>query len=282
MHMFDWEDMHYFTVFADSKSLSAAARLLAVDHATVARRIAALEKALALKLVDRRPRAYSLTLDGERIAALGQSMTEDAFAVLRLAKAGQQTLAGEVSISIAPSIAAEFVVPFLGQLRQQYPAIHLRMIAETRMASLPHGEADIIVRIGRLTDESLVVRKVRVLPFAFYATAEYVARVAPEDYVFIAFDESLDGSEQFGWLKNRAAGRDIVFRSNSIDIQRIAAAAGVGVVLLPQFLAAKSDLQRLDEVEMQREVWLAVHTDLRHTPVVRAVLDFLSGCFNEA
>ena len=279
--MFDWEDLHYFSVFAESKSLSAAARVLAVDHATVARRIASLERSLALKLVDRRPRAYNLTLDGEQIAALGQRMTEEAFAVMRLAKAGQQSLAGEVSISIAPSIAAAFVVPYLGRLRAQYPAIHIRLIAETRMVSLPHGEADVIVRLGRPTDESLVVRKIATLPFSFYASAAYLATVAPADFTFIAFDESLDSSEQYQWLKTRTAGRPIVFRSNSIDLQRIAAAAGVGVVVLPHFLAGQSDLQRLDEALMLREVWLAVHHDLRHAPVVRAVLDFLATCFAE-
>ena len=50
--MFDWEDLRYFTIFAREKSLSAAARLLKVDHATIARRIATLEVALNLKLVD--------------------------------------------------------------------------------------------------------------------------------------------------------------------------------------------------------------------------------------
>jgi DNA-binding transcriptional LysR family regulator len=52
--MFDWEDLRHFTVFAQEKSLSAAARQLKVDHATVARRVAALEEALRLKLVERR------------------------------------------------------------------------------------------------------------------------------------------------------------------------------------------------------------------------------------
>ncbi len=53
--MIDWENLHYFSVF-EEKTLSAAARKLGVDHATVARRIAQLEDNLKLKLVDRRPR----------------------------------------------------------------------------------------------------------------------------------------------------------------------------------------------------------------------------------
>lgn len=59
--MFDWDNMRYFAIFARERSLSAAARQLKVDHATIARRIAALEVSLNLKLVDRRPRSYVLT-----------------------------------------------------------------------------------------------------------------------------------------------------------------------------------------------------------------------------
>src|SRR5262245_44615909 len=70
LHMFDWEDLRHFAALARENSLSAAARRLGVDHATVARRIGALEAALGLRLVDRRPRSYALTADGTRIAAL--------------------------------------------------------------------------------------------------------------------------------------------------------------------------------------------------------------------
>ena len=59
--MFDWEDLRHFSAFSSAGSLSAAAKTLGVDHATVARRIASLEASLKLKLVDRRPRAYALT-----------------------------------------------------------------------------------------------------------------------------------------------------------------------------------------------------------------------------
>lgn len=62
--MIDWENLHYFSVFSEEKTLSAAARKLGVDHATVARRIAQLEDNLKLKLVDRRPRTYILTSEG--------------------------------------------------------------------------------------------------------------------------------------------------------------------------------------------------------------------------
>jgi DNA-binding transcriptional LysR family regulator len=117
--MFDWEDLHYFTVFAQEKSLSAAARELKVEHATGARRLAALEEALHLKLVERRPRAYFLTPDGERIAELGERMELEWFAVLRTASAGQSSIEGEVSVSAPPTMAAVLIAP--RRSRQQLP-----------------------------------------------------------------------------------------------------------------------------------------------------------------
>ncbi len=285
--MIDWENLHYFAVFAREKSLSAAARVLRVDHATVARRIAALEAALQLKLVDRRARIYTLTCDGERISKLACQMDEGAFSIERVARAGQQQVAGEVSLSVPPSTAAAFIVPRLGQLRAAYPGIHLRIIAETRLASLPRGEADIAVRLVRPTEEGLVGRKLGVLPFGFYAAPQYVAATPPEQYEFIALDDSLDHSLQQHWLRAVIGSRQVVIRTNTPEIQRIAATAGVGVVVLPDFLGkaatATGGLVRLDmgEAPMFREIWLAVHADLHHTPTVRAVMDFLIDCFAE-
>ncbi len=281
--MLDWENLHYFAVFSREKSLSAAARKLRVDHATVARRIAALEASLQLKLVDRRPRAYVLTGEGERIALIADQMVEGAFSIARIAKAGQQLISGEVSISVPPSTAANFIVPHLARLREQYPSIILRMIAETRLASLPHGEADIAVRLSRPTEDELVARKVGMMPFAFYATPAYLAANRAEDYVFIALDSSLEQSIQQRWLTNARADRQIVLHTNSPEIQRIAACAGVGVAVLPYFLGEIGELQQVElgDATMAREIWLAVHQDLHNTPAVRAVMDFLIDCFAE-
>ncbi|MFE1640064.1 LysR family transcriptional regulator, partial [Acinetobacter baumannii] len=96
--MIDWENLHYFSVFSEEKTLSAAARKLGVDHATVARRIAQLEDNLKLKLVDRRPRTYILTSEGERLAKIVTRMMEETFSIERLAQAGQQEISGVVSV----------------------------------------------------------------------------------------------------------------------------------------------------------------------------------------
>lgn len=280
--MFNWEDLRYFTTFAREKSLSAAARQLEVDHATIARRIAALETALNLKLVDRLPRSYELTANGKRIAALGLRMEDEAFAVGRAAMAGQQGLTGEVSISAPPTLAKALIAPHLGVLRQKFPGIHIRLIGETRVASLLHRETDIAVRMIRPTEEHLVARKIGTTTISLYASPAYLATTAPEHYEFIAFDKSLANLPQEQWLKAYAGTRAIVLRTYDLETQRIAAVAGVGIAALPHYAAHREPgLQRLelDEPMLDSDIWLVIHDDLRQAPSVRAVLDFLVECF---
>ncbi len=280
----DWENLHYFSVFAQQKSLSAAARVLKVDHATVARRISALESQLQLKLVDRRPRTYVLTAEGEKIAGMAARMMEETFSIGRVAKAGQAELHGEVSMSLPPATAAHFIVPRLNRLRQQYPHIHLRVVVETRFASLQHSEADIAVRLARPVEEGLVSRKIAQLPFGLYACSDYLASRSPAQYEFIGLDESLISSIQQRWLAEIQQGRPIVLKTNSPDMQRVAASAGVGIAILPCFMGEQGGLQRIpcQRVNMMREVWLAVHQDLHHSPLIRVVMDFLVACFEDS
>ena len=280
--MFDWEDLRHFAALAREHTLSAAARALKVDHATVARRIAALEASLGLKLVDRRPRSYVLTADGERIAAQAARMEEASFAVGRAARAAQPVLAGEVSISAPPLLASTRIAPRLAELRNAHPGIHVRLIGEKRSASLSRREADLAVRLSRPTEKRLVVHKIGAIEFRLYAAPRYLAAHEPGSFEFIGYDESLDDVPQQRWLKAAAGTRAIVLRTNDVDSQRAAARAGVGIATLPRYLGdTDAALVPLDlkMKSVTRDIWLVVHSDLRRAPPVRAVMTFLVACF---
>jgi DNA-binding transcriptional LysR family regulator len=280
--MFDWEDLRYFVAFSQEQSLAKAARQLKVDHATVARRIASLEQSLELKLVDRRPRAYVLTAEGERVAERGRLMQAESFAVERMSVAGQELISGAVVISAPPSMSNSVIAPNLGKLRVQHPAVHIRLIPDTRNVSLIRREADIAVRLSRPTEADLVVRKIGVVPFALYASPAYLASHTPDAYEFIGYDDSMDGSVQKEWLDAQAGSRPVVLSSNSLDVQLSAARAGVGLAALPYFLGDWDDELTMVEstgAPLIREVWVSVHNDLRHAPAIRIVMQFIADCF---
>ena len=279
--MSDWEDLRHFVVLAREGTLSAAARLLGVDHATVARRVAALEADTGLKLVDRRARNYQLTDDGRRIAATAMPMEEAAFAVGRAVQAAKPGLRGEVSISSPPSLANALIAPQLFRLRHRHPGIQIKLIGEKRTASLNRREADLALRLSRPSEPGLIARKIGSFGFGLYGAAAYLKQTPRHALAFIAYDDSMDDAPQQKWLKAIAAGNEIVLRTNDLENQAAAARTDVGLAVLPHFLGDPDP--RLTRYEItpappSRGVWLVVHRDLRQAPLVRAVMEFLTDC----
>jgi len=280
----DWQDLRHFAALAREGSLSAAARRLKVDHATVARRIAGLEAALGLKLVDRRARSYALTAEGRRIAEIAQRMETAAFALDRAARGARTEIAGPVTVTAPPTVAATLIAPRLAELYGAHPGIRVKLIGEKRSASLSRREADIAVGLNRPTEKDLVARRIGRLVFALFASPAYLDAKGPEEYGFIAYDDPMDQAPQQLWLQDFARRRPIVLRASDLEVQREAAKAGIGIAALPRFFGdADPGLRRLASggKGLSREIWLAVHKDLRRAPLVRATLDFLAGCFDK-
>jgi DNA-binding transcriptional LysR family regulator len=279
--MVDWEDLHHFVTLAREGTLSAAARTLGVDHATVARRVAALEQSTGLKLVDRRSRATALTDDGKRIAAVAAPMEEAAFAVGRAAQAAKPGVDGEVTISAPPNFASSVIAPQLSRLRLQHPGIHIKLIGEKRQASLGRREADVALRLMRPVEAGLFVRKVGSFGFSLYGAPGYLEKTPPPALAFIGYDASLAQSPQEIWLRTIIGKREVVLRTNDLETQAQAARSGLGVAALPHYLGdGDPHLQRhaVTQKPISRDVWLAVHRDLRQVPAVRAVMEFLVSC----
>lgn len=281
---FAWEDLRFFLGFCQHRSLAAAARSLSVEHATVARRITALEQSLRLRLVDRRSRKYELTPVGERIAQLGLDMQLQASAISRIASSIREAHVADITLHCPPSLATHIIAPQLGRLRAECPAVNLHLLADSGKVCLSRGEADIDLRWGRPTEPELVARKVTAVEFGFYASPDYLQNRLPSAYEFISYDEYVEGSTHEQWLTRAAAGRPVVVRAKYLDILAMAAQAGAGIALLPCFSGDSplNSLQRvgLEDSPMTLELWLTVHGDMRHAAHMRKMLDFVYSCFN--
>lgn len=276
----DWEGLRHLAALARGGTLTAAAKALRVEHATVGRRIAALESELGLKLVDRRGKKVLLTPEGERVARVAQRMEDEAHEAERLALASRQEVSGTVILSLPPAFAAARLMAPLVQLQKRHPGLTLQVVGEAREASLGRREADIAVRLSRPQDGDLAAAKLGEMAFHFYASPDYLANHRPEDWCFIANGDSSLETPQNRRLEAFAAGRPMRLLANTTELRLAAAKAGAGIALLPDFLAGSSpDLQRIDvagEV-LKREVWLVMHADLRTAPIVRIVADCLKA-----
>lgn len=274
----NWDDLRYFLGFAAAGSLSGAARALHVEHATIARRIAALETELSLKLVDRRGRRLTLTPDGMRIARIGERMAVGAEQVLHHARSATSALRGDVTISAPPAFAAVMLAAPLVALRKTHPHLNLFVSSDINTVSLDRREADIAIRLRRPESGDLTALKLGALAFRLYARPDYLERLAEPDWDYIGLGGALAASPQQVSLQGKAAGPGLL--TDQIEMQFALARAGAGVAMLPDFLVSETALltaAKPQELSLLRDVWLIFHSDMKDAGPVRAVIDALKA-----
>ena len=276
IYQMNWDDLHILAVLHREGSLAGTARALGVNHATVSRRIAALEKALGHALVRRLARSTPLTEKGAEIAAIARDMEAGAQRIERIANAAQGSLTGRVRLTAPPVLVSQIIIPALRNLRSEHPGLQIVLSANSHIASLDSGQADLAVRMVEPQGKQNIIRRVGAVEFALYATPE-IARQPPQQWRFIAFDETLAHLPQQRWLEEFAAERPLDLLTGDFHSQFAAARAGLGVALLPCILAQPCrDLVRATPEQPEpRPVWIVIHADLKHAPAVRVVADML-------
>src|ERR1700754_1329582 len=170
--MSDWENIKYFLAVARIGTMSGAARGLKVDHATVSRRLCALEGEINTRLIERQPKACALTPVGRRVFELAQEMEEGAHAIQRFLDACGSPLSSKVTLSAPPVLVPNFLVKHLAVFRRANPGIQLTISGEARHVSLNRREADVVLRLVRPEELTSVVRKLGHVSFGLYASKD--------------------------------------------------------------------------------------------------------------
>ena len=279
--MTNWDDIRFFLELGRRTSLSATARHLKVDHSTVARRVALLEKQLDLKLFDRLPRGYALTDEGAKLLARAERMEAEILALQRQAS-GAVALQGSVRITTPPLLASHFLAPRLVPLRQLHPDIRVDLCGDPQPVDLSRREADIALRMIKPGGDGLIARRIGAVGYGLYGARDYLRRTKPKDWAYIGYNDSFAHIDLHHWLLAQAKDRPLAFMTNDMTSLYQAARAGMGVTMLPHYLGSSDPLLRRVAAEpaaADREMWLVVHPDLRRAPRIRAVMDYLVALF---
>ncbi len=289
--MFEWNDARYFLAVHRHGSLSGAGRALRVNQSTVGRRIDAFEDALGTRLFFRTRDGYVLAPEGEVLLPRAERMESEAHAAIREVSGKESSPAGTVRLTAPDALGARFLTPILATFRRKHPEIDLELIADNRTLSLTKREADMAVRcVTRLKEPSLVARRLPALASGLYASPAYLAARGkprfPEfsGHDFVGFEDSVGRTPEVVWLEQHAKSGRIVFKSNSTHAHVVAASHGVGLAMLPCYLADEPEhglVRVMPEPVLALNMWLAVHRDLQHTARVRVCADFVAAAFAE-
>ena len=298
-----WDDLRYFLAVMCGGNLSAAARMQQVQHSTVARRMDALESALGIRLFDRLPRGWPPTDEGLHLAEHAARVEADVHAFARAAQ-GAAALDGVVRVSASPVFASHFLAPRLARAQRAWPALRIDLMGEMHAANLYAREADLAVRLSRPSEPGLAARRLGTMRFALCASPDWAA-APPDTWAFLGYDDALAQMPQQQWLERFAAGRRFAFIANDLAALHRACVAGAGVALLPRFLvdtsatdadagtpaaadpslstaAALVELTSAPRCDVEREIWLVVHPDVRRSPRVQRVADAIADAVRDA
>ncbi len=284
MQPLDWNDLRFLLAAEQTGSFAAAARRLRVDPATVGRRLRSLERAVGTPLLERTPGSLTLTTAGRRALHAAEAMDEATLALERTIDAGRPEVSGVLRITATDALASRVIAPRLPELASRYPALTVELHVGNERLSLSRREADVAVRLSRPTEPAVVARRAGTLGFALYASRDYLhRRGAPtaatlRDHPLLGYDRPLAPAPgPFAWVDELRGGR-VVLRCNTALTLLAATAAGLGVGALPTFLAdAEGKLVRVLPERRARELWIAVHGDLRRSARARVGLEFLAA-----
>ena len=284
--MLDWNDLKYFLSVADEGSTLAAGRALRVSQTTVARRIAALEEALGLPLFEKRQAGYALTPAGEELLERARQVGQAASGFAEASAAVARDTSGKVRITTQEIFAVSLLAPMLRELHERHPEILIELDDSQDFRDLGEGEADIALRsaYGDL-GAGVVGRRLGPDDWTLYCSRDYAAqhgvpttRAQLKKHAFIGGGGPKLWRAYSAWLHDLGLDDRIIMHHASAMGMMSAIRSGLGIAVLPCIIAdADPDLIQCVPPKdgHGRMMWLVTHERVRHTPRVRAAIDFL-------
>ncbi len=287
----DWNDIRFFLTVARTRSLTKTAGQLNVSQSTVARRIEALERSLRVRLFVHHQTGYFLTDAGQDVLKQAEEMEAKALALESHLSGRDLRPAGVVRLATAGTLATYLIIPALPQFYSRFPDITLQLITGVNTVSISRHDADIALRLVRPEQQSLKIRKVGRMASAIYGSDTYLQqhhaseRNPFEGRRFITWDNTYSYLPSSKWLSDTYPGAPSALVTTSVEAQIAAVNAGLGLAVLPCFIAAKH--RKMVEViasedALSEELWLVSHADLAASARVRVVADFLVELINDA
>ncbi len=272
--MLNWDDLKFLLAVGRTGSMTAAAKRLGVNHATVIRRIRGLEEQLGTHLFERHDKSYVLTPSGEVAFKAAERMEAQSVGVERQVLGQAQDLSGRIRVTAPEAIGRSFLLPAIRDFNVLYPDIVIEVSLSMRPYDLGMREADVAFRVTDNPPQDLVGTRLATVELGVYGraedklTAEQVERVV---VVELIKDRSYLDEDLFPNAK-------VTLVTDSPSLAADAVREGFGVSIIPIAIGALDPmLERLPgtpKIDGQG-FWLLTHLDVRSNARMRLFRDFM-------
>jgi len=207
-----------------------------------------------------------------------------AIAVAARAREKTAAMAGRVRVALPPEFASHWLAPTLTAFRTLHPQIELQVLVGTRQRNLWRGEAELAVQSPRPRQQGLIAVRIARTTIGLYASTSLAGagrlRIGAPGSLrglsLLTYTPSFDMLQNARWFQALRASSDVNLTTNSTHALLAAARAGVGVAVLPRFVARQhDDLVAVSDDIAEHDVWLITHPEFRRDPKIRGTADFL-------
>jgi len=280
MDIDNWDEIRTAFQVARLGTVSGAADVLGVHHATVIRHIDSLETRLGVKLFQRHARGYTATDAGLDLLQVAQA-TADQFEQLagRLHGAGA-SMTGELVVTSVDSFSP-LLMPVIAAFQDENPELKIRYITDSRVFRLEYGEAHVAIRGGnKPQDPDNIVQPLYCSNISLGASKQYVAKHGtidgPEDFAkhrFVGPNDENHRAGMYQWMRANIPEENITLRTSDMRDAFRAVEFGAGVGFVPLWsLHSNDNLVKLysPDIDLSVDLWLVTHVDLHRTAKVQA------------
>lgn len=280
----NWDDARLFLAVARTGQILAASRRLGVNHATLSRRVSALEEALKTRLLIRRTNGCDLTAEGEAFLRAAERMETEMLAMQASIGRIDTAVAGTVRVGAPDGFGVSFLAPRLGRLTARHPELKIQLVPVPRSFSLSQREADIAITLERPEQGRLVSSKLTDYTLGLYASRDYLAENGTPETVEdlkthrrVGYVEDLIFTASLNFTGEIMRSWDASFEISSATGQTEAVRSGAGVGILHDYIARQyPELVRvLPDNTIRRAYWTTWHESARDLTRVRTVAEFV-------
>ena len=286
-----WDDAQTFLAVVEAGSISGGAKRLGLGQPTVSRRIALLEERLGMALFQRTQQGARVTEAGARLLPAAEQMARWAGEFGRIARGAESAPEGLGRIASPPALAVDVVAPLAAELQAEHPAIRLEILSSVSHVDLVRGEADLAIRTRPPSEPELTTLASDTIRAGVFAAPNYVAALAERRAAAgrtgpaeLAELDWITWARPFEHVPPRPmlarAIPDFVpaFTSDDYLVQRAAAVAGLGAMILDERGAASVGLEAIDVgfTPPMTSFGLVCAKSARNVPRIRLVADWIA------
>jgi DNA-binding transcriptional LysR family regulator len=281
----NWDDIRIFLAVARAGQILGAARRLGLNHATVARRLTALESDLRAQLLTRRPSGTELTRAGEEFLLAAERMEAEMLGARAMVGDASVSISGTVRIGAPDGFGVAFLAPRLGGLTRLHPDLNIELVPVPRSFSLSRREADVAITVERPDHGRLVAAKLVDYALGLYASKAYLdERGFPQSeagltgHNLIGYVDDLVAAQSLNYGPELFGGAKPNFSVSSALGQLEAVRSGAGIGILHRFIARPYPelVQVLPHKSLSRAYFIVYHESMRTLRRITAVTHFIA------